>query len=90
MALTLFFVVWLVCGVIAGIVAAGKGRSGVGGLLLGFVLGPIGLAVVLLLADTPERAAERAAGTIDRKAGMQTHGLLLIALALILAAVLFA
>jgi hypothetical protein len=45
----LILVVWGVCGVIAAAVASDKGRSGCGGLLLGLLLGPIGLAIVLLM-----------------------------------------
>ena len=37
------FIFWLLCGVVAAAVAANKGRSIVGWLILGFLLGPFGL-----------------------------------------------
>ena len=38
---------------------SGKGRSGVGGLALGLLFGPIGLIIALLLSRSEENEAER-------------------------------
>jgi len=53
--------VWLACGIAAASISAGKGRSGFGGFLLGLILGPIGLAIVLLMGKSQE--GQRAAST---------------------------
>lgn len=51
-------VVWIICGLIAAGVAEGKGRSTLGWLLLGLLLGPIALLVILIASPDP-RVAER-------------------------------
>ena len=38
-----FLIIWVVCGLLALVVANGKGRSGCGWGLLGFLFGPLGL-----------------------------------------------
>jgi hypothetical protein len=43
---------WLVMALIAGGVASDKGRSVAGAVILTLFLGPIGLAIVLLLGDS--------------------------------------
>lgn len=58
--LLLITVVWFVCGIAAAAVAANRGRSGCGGLLLGVMLGPIGLAIVLLMQPADGAMTERA------------------------------
>jgi len=40
---------WALCGIAAAITLSNKGRSGCGGFLLGFLLGPIGLALALVM-----------------------------------------
>lgn len=58
--------VWILFGIAAGIVLANKGRSGCGGFLLGFLLGPIGLVIALVMRadqaalDQEELSAGRA------------------------------
>lgn len=60
--------VWCLFGIAGGIVLGNKGRSGCGGFLLGFLLGPIGLVIALVMrAD--QGALERqdlASGTARR------------------------
>lgn len=51
-------ILWLLCGVLGGIIASHKGRSGCGFFLLGIVLGPIGL-ILSLVASREQKAAER-------------------------------
>lgn len=41
---------WLLLAFVSGSMASEKGRSAVGGFILGLLLGPIGLAVVLLMS----------------------------------------
>lgn len=46
----LIILFWILCGVAASIVMGNKGRSGCGGFALGFLLGPIGLIIALVLS----------------------------------------
>jgi hypothetical protein len=48
--------IWIVCGVASGVIAADKGRSGCLWAVLGFVLGPIGLAFSASLAPAPSQS----------------------------------
>ncbi len=41
-----WIILWIVCGILSGAVAASKGRSGFGWLLLGVLFGPLGLFAV--------------------------------------------
>lgn len=45
------FLSWLVFGVITAIVAGSRGRTGCGWAALGFLLGPLGLLLVLILPE---------------------------------------
>lgn len=45
-----FIVVWVICGVIGALIGSNRAVGNLGGLLLGFLLGPIGLAFVALSA----------------------------------------
>lgn len=45
--------IWLLIALGAGCVAANKGRSQWGGILLGLILGPLGLAIALLMREGP-------------------------------------
>lgn len=45
-------VIWIVCGVIGGLIMSNKGRSGCGGVALGGLLGPLG--IVLALVTRPD------------------------------------
>jgi hypothetical protein len=53
MSTTTFLVIWIVCGVIGAMIAAGKERPLWHGAALGFLLGLIGLLIIALL---PRRA----------------------------------
>jgi len=44
------FALWIICGIIAAIIASQKGSSGCGFAILGFLLGPIGIILSLLLS----------------------------------------
>jgi len=55
----IFLIIWLLMGVGAAIILDKKGRSGCGGFLLGFLLGPLGLLIALLLSSD-EHAIEKA------------------------------
>lgn len=55
-----FLVIWILCGVISAVVASNKGRSGLGWFLIGFLLGPLGLILALVVGQNRE-AVEKAA-----------------------------
>lgn len=55
-----FFGVWLLCGIISAVVASNKGRSGFGWFILGFLLGPLGLILALVVSKN-ETAVEQSA-----------------------------
>ena len=42
-------VIWVLFGIAAAVVMTNKGRSGCGGFALGFLLGPIGLVIALVM-----------------------------------------
>lgn len=62
------FVVWVLCGVIAAVIASNRGRSGCGWAILGFFLGPFGIILVLVLAPNQSKldATALAKGTAKR------------------------
>ena len=45
----ILLIIWILFGVAAMVVMQNKGRSGCGGFALGFLLGPIGLVIALVL-----------------------------------------
>lgn len=51
-----FFIIWVLFGVASAIVLNNKGRSGCGGFILGFLLGPFGLIIALVMS--PDRDAQ--------------------------------
>ena len=53
-------ILWVVFGVIAGIIASGKGRSGCGGFALGFLLGPFGIIWALLMKTDQAKVDNKA------------------------------
>lgn len=59
MELLLVIVFWLVIGILSAFIAESKGRSGCGGFLLGALLGPIGLAIILLTGRQTEELEKR-------------------------------
>lgn len=59
----LFLGLWLLTGVAAAIVMHNKGRSGCGGFALGFLLGPLGLVVALVLSEDHREVEHKALQT---------------------------
>lgn len=49
-----FVLVWVVCGVIAMMIATGKGRSGCGWFVIGVLLGPLGIILALVMPQVTE------------------------------------
>ncbi len=61
-------IIWLLFGVITAVVASNKGRSGLGWLIVGVLLGPFGL-VLSLIVSKDEASVERdvlASGTMNK------------------------
>jgi hypothetical protein len=54
-----FLIIWVLFGIAASIVMGNKGRSSCGGFALGFLLGPIGLIIALVMS-ADEHGIERA------------------------------
>jgi len=54
-----FLIIWIFMGVAAALILDKKGRSGCGGFALGFLLGPLGLIIALLMSSDVH-AIERA------------------------------
>ena len=48
--LAIGFILWLLCGIIGAAITSNKGRGSCSGFALGFLLGPIGLIIALVLA----------------------------------------
>lgn len=55
----MFLIIWIFMGVAAALILDKKGRSGCGGFALGFLLGPFGLLIALLMSSDVH-AIERA------------------------------
>ena len=53
-------VLWVVCGIVAAMIAGGKGRSGCGGFALGFLLGPLGIVWALALSKDEANVEKKA------------------------------
>ena len=53
-------ILWLLCGVAAMLVMQNKGRSGCGGFALGFLVGPIGLVIALVLSSDHRELEKKA------------------------------
>lgn len=54
-----FVVLWVVCGLIAMLIAQSKGNSAVTGFILGVLLGPIGIIIAAVSSRSPEAEAIR-------------------------------
>jgi hypothetical protein len=52
-------VIWLLLGVAGGVILSNKGRSGCGGFALGFLLGPIGLIIALVMSQDHRELEKR-------------------------------
>ncbi len=55
-----FIVIWFLFGLVSAIVAANKGRSGCGWFILGFLLGPFGLLLSLVVAKNQPEVEKKA------------------------------
>ena len=55
----ILLIIWLLFGVAAGMVLSNKGRSGCGGFALGFLLGPIGLIIALVMQPDTQEMEQR-------------------------------
>jgi hypothetical protein len=51
----LALVIWLICGFICSSILSSGGRSSCGGFLLGFVFGPLGIVIALLINLQPRQ-----------------------------------
>jgi len=51
MDLLIVIVVWIIFGIIAGVIWHNNGRSGNGGFWLGILLGPLGIILVLVMGS---------------------------------------
>ena len=63
-------VIWLACGVASGMIASGKGRSGGGWFVLGFLFGPLGLLAAAIISPNATAVEQRRI-----RAGMQAGNL---------------
>jgi hypothetical protein len=54
----ILLIIWLLFGLAGGVILSNKGRSGCGGFALGFILGPIGLLIALVM-QTDRREMEK-------------------------------
>jgi len=54
-----FLAIWLVCGLIAAVIASNKGRSGCGWFLVGVLLGPLGFILALVVSGDEKKTEER-------------------------------
>jgi hypothetical protein len=56
-------IVWLLFGAASVLVMSNKGRSGCGGFALGFLLGPFGLIIALVLGSDHRELEKKALGS---------------------------
>ena len=55
----ILLVLWIICGVIGGMILSNKGRSGCGGFALGFLLGPFGIVIALVMGTDHQELENR-------------------------------
>jgi hypothetical protein len=60
-------IIWLLFGVAGGMILSNKGRSGCGGFALGFLLGPIGLVIALVMGTDHKELEHRSLRTGDTR-----------------------
>ena len=63
----ILLVIWILFGVAGGLILSNKGRSGCGGFALGFLLGPIGLIIALVMSTDHRELEKRALSTGDSR-----------------------
>ena len=51
---------WLLCGIVSAVIASNKGRSGCSWFALGFVLGPIGIILALVVSKNEATVTDKA------------------------------
>lgn len=56
----LLFIIWLLCGIAGAIICQNKGLDGCTGFALGFLLGPIGLVIALVMRPNEKVLEKRA------------------------------
>jgi hypothetical protein len=60
-------IIWLLFGVAGGMIMSNKGRSGCGGFALGFLLGPIGLVIALVMGTDHKELEHRSLQSGDTR-----------------------
>ena len=60
-------ILWVAFGIIAGVIASNKGRSGCGGFAIGFLLGPFGIIWALLMKTDQAKVDEKAVKSGEMK-----------------------
>lgn len=63
----ILLIIWILCGVAGGMILSNKGRSGCGGFALGFLLGPIGLVIALVMQTDHKELEHRALQSGDTR-----------------------
>jgi hypothetical protein len=61
------FSIWILCGIVSGVVGVSKGRDGCGWFLLGFLLGPFSFIMALGVPKKDSVLEERAVTSGDMK-----------------------
>ena len=56
-----FVVLWVICGLFAGVIASGKGLSFGAYFFVGLLLGPLGILIAAVSSRSPEAEAQRIA-----------------------------
>jgi len=62
-----FLLIWFLFGLVSAIIASNKGRSGCGWFFLGFLLGPFGLILALVVSKNYDKTNSRAINRGDHK-----------------------
>jgi hypothetical protein len=65
--LMVVLIFWLLFGVAGGMILSNKGRSGCGGFALGFLLGPIGLFIALVMQTDHKEMEKRSLSSGDTR-----------------------
>lgn len=63
----ILLIIWAAFGVAAAVVMSNKGRSGCGGFALGFLLGPIGLIIALVMGADHREIEKKSLGQGDMR-----------------------
>ncbi|MGB3831221.1 MAG: hypothetical protein WA975_05075 [Mesorhizobium sp.] len=60
-----FLVLWIICGIITGVIASNKGRSGFGWFLIGSLLGIFGVILIACLPSLKPQPVQIAPGSSE-------------------------